>query len=112
LRSSPHEQSVDFAPIGDGTSRPVFRSLRPEDALSQCGVKNGDVLLSINAVPIESPARALEVRRRLSEDSEWRLVMSRQRQPFSVTITLQQAVQRSGVPDNRVLQRTALARRR
>ena len=89
LVTSSHEQSVDFVPIGDGTSRPVFRSLRPEDALSHCGVKNGDVLLSINAVPMDSPERALEVRRRLSEDPEWRMVLSRQRQPFNVTITLQ-----------------------
>ena len=74
--------------LADGTSRPTFAGLRDDDALSICGVKNGDVWLAINGVQLDSPELALANYRGIMDAPLWTLDLIRDGQELRVVVAI------------------------
>jgi hypothetical protein len=84
----------------DGKSQLVFRGLRPDDAFFLCGIRNGDVLMAINGVQLDSPQSALANYHASINSPRWYVVTSRNGQAIDVVIVAREEM----APANSALQ--------
>jgi general secretion pathway protein C len=63
-------------------------SIRPEGPFAKLGLQNGDLLVSVNGLPIMTPERALEIYARLKNADHIALAIERDGQPITLEYTI------------------------
>ena len=79
-----HSVSVHPEKKGDDVIGLRIALLKPGTALDALGVRSGDVLLSMNGIPLTAPDRMLEAYARARTEPRLRLVVSRDDRQFQL----------------------------
>jgi type II secretory pathway component PulC len=93
-------QSVDLddhAVFADGKFH-GFRLLALRDGLERSGLRAGDVVTSVNKMPIERPEQAIAVFRSLEKAKELRVDYERNGEPKTVTVPIIDDAGQAAVP--------------
>jgi general secretion pathway protein C len=75
--------------IGDKTDGFIIKKITPGTLLAQMGLRRGDVIKHVNAMPIDSPEKALQILQQLREAREIGIDLERDGKPLSFAYAIE-----------------------